>query len=299
MVLYLYYRDPMAWARATIVSAVFATATMGFAGPAGASETTRDAESIESIESIESPIANALPAQFATACPEMTDSVARLYSAFFLRLPDQTGWDYWLPTYVNPTTDLLDIAEAFVASDEFQKTYGALTNEQFVTLVYNNVLGRDPDAGGFTHWTSVLDGGFARGALMLAFSESEEYVKSTETFVPLAGYLQSYTPSVEFRCGQGAGGFFPVADHKFADAIVWNTGDTDLVYYESDFDTNGNAIAPVERTLAPGHYLFQWNIDLAAAGRSALGVAGPASPDFWWTIVYYPHPHSADRPGYE
>jgi hypothetical protein len=54
--------------------------------------------------------------------------------------------------------------------------YGALGNSQFVTLVYNNVLGRAPDSGGLSFWTGQLNSGaMSRGAVMPAFSESAEY----------------------------------------------------------------------------------------------------------------------------
>jgi len=45
-------------------------------------------------------------------------------------------------------TSLDEISDAFASSPEFQQTYGSLNNAEFVTLVYRNVLGRDPEPGG-------------------------------------------------------------------------------------------------------------------------------------------------------
>jgi len=104
--------------------------------------------------------------------------VIRLYKAFFGRLPDSAGLDHWVDAR-RSGLGLIRIAEAFAASTEFVDRYGNLSNRQFVTLVYQNVLGREADADGLAHWTSVLDGGKGRGDVMVGFSESAEFVAAT------------------------------------------------------------------------------------------------------------------------
>jgi hypothetical protein len=102
--------------------------------------------------------------------------VARLYFAFFLRFPDYSGLQYWIGRYKAGMT-LQEMAEAFAQSAEFQQRYGSLSNAQFVTLVYNNVLGRAPDSSGQTFYLNQLNtGAMDRGAVMTSFSESAEYV---------------------------------------------------------------------------------------------------------------------------
>jgi hypothetical protein len=101
--------------------------------------------------------------------------VTRLYFAYFLRIPDKPGLEYWIAAYRAGMT-LEQISEQFATSPEFTGRYGALTNAEFVTLVYQNVLGRAPDAYGLAYWVSLLDSGaMTRGAVMLGFSESDEY----------------------------------------------------------------------------------------------------------------------------
>ena len=100
--------------------------------------------------------------------------VARLYYAYFLRIPDYAGLNYWIGQF-RAGNSLASISNAFASSAEFANRYGALTNSQFVTLVYNNVLGRAPDSAGLAYWTGQLDGGMTRGTMMLNFSESPEY----------------------------------------------------------------------------------------------------------------------------
>jgi hypothetical protein len=109
--------------------------------------------------------------------------VARLYFAYFLRIPDYGGLDFWIG-YYRAGNPLEAISDFFAASAEFQARYGSLDNAAFVNLVYQNVLGRAPDAGGFAFWKGQLDtGSMTRGQVMLGFSESPEYRQSSESEV--------------------------------------------------------------------------------------------------------------------
>lgn len=105
----------------------------------------------------------------------LSSPVARLYFAFFQRIPDYGGLSYWIGRFRSGET-LDAIANYFAASPEFAQTYGALDNTQFVTRVYLNVLGRTPDAGGLAYWTGELaSGARSRGQVVTGFSESPEY----------------------------------------------------------------------------------------------------------------------------
>lgn len=108
--------------------------------------------------------------------------VARLYLAYFLRRPDDAGFEYWAGVRQSGRS-LAQISEEFVGSNEFRMRYGSLSNRQFVELIYQNVLGRSPDSGGLNHWTAVLDGGTSRGDVMIGFSESAEFKTNTSTEV--------------------------------------------------------------------------------------------------------------------
>lgn len=109
--------------------------------------------------------------------------ISRLYQAYFLREPDDVGFDYWVSTRANGA-DLGAISQQFAASSEFVAAYGSLSNAQFVDLVYGNVLDRAPDAEGRAHWIAQLDAGMSRGAVMTGFSESTEFVSNTGTSAP-------------------------------------------------------------------------------------------------------------------
>jgi uncharacterized protein YkwD len=107
-------------------------------------------------------------------CQGIYPPIARLYFAAFNRIPDYNGLMDWANAY-RSGMPLTTIAQAFVDSAEFQVTYGNLDNSQFVTLLYKNVLGRDPDPGGYAYWTGQLSGGASRGEVLLGFSESQEH----------------------------------------------------------------------------------------------------------------------------
>ncbi|MGI9599357.1 MAG: DUF4214 domain-containing protein [Acidimicrobiales bacterium] len=104
--------------------------------------------------------------------------VARLYLAYFLRKPDEAGYEYWVGVRQSGRS-LAQISAEFVGSNEFRMRYGSLSNRQFVKLIYSNVLGRNPDAGGLEHWAGSLDEGVSRGDVMVGFSESSEFKNRT------------------------------------------------------------------------------------------------------------------------
>lgn len=101
--------------------------------------------------------------------------VFRLYWAFFDREPDVAGARYWVGQH-DQCASLLDITWSFGSSTEFVSRYGSLSNEQYVELVYTNVLDRLPDAGGLAYWVELLEsGGLIQAEVMLYFSLADEF----------------------------------------------------------------------------------------------------------------------------
>jgi hypothetical protein len=98
----------------------------------------------------------------------------RIYQAAFNRTPDEGGLGFWIEQMDNGAS-LKQVATAFINSAEFKALYGANpTNAQLVTLLYNNVLHRDPDQGGFNYWMNQLNNGMPREEALIGFSESFE-----------------------------------------------------------------------------------------------------------------------------
>jgi hypothetical protein len=87
---------------------------------------------------------------------EVGGSCYRIYKAAFNRTPDEGGLGYWIGQMDLGKT-LVEVSAGFIDSDEFKASYGTNpTNGEFLTKVYNNVLGRDPDSGGYDWWVDQL-----------------------------------------------------------------------------------------------------------------------------------------------
>lgn len=113
----------------------------------------------------------------------LDDQLVRLYEAYFGRAPDAGGLEFWRSQRAGGR-GLAEVSEEFARSPEFVATYGSLSDEAFVDLVYRNVLGRAPDAGGRAFWLEQLAVGRSRGLVMVLFSESPEFIDRTDTVVP-------------------------------------------------------------------------------------------------------------------
>ena len=98
----------------------------------------------------------------------------RLYQATLDRAPDVGGFGFWTDKLAGGSA-YLDAITGFVQSPEFQATYGTLSDEAFVELLYNNVLDRPSNAGGKTFWMDFLDGGASREEVVAKFAESPEF----------------------------------------------------------------------------------------------------------------------------
>ncbi len=122
-------------------------------------------------------------------------SVYRLYQATLNRAPDVSGFNNWQAS-INSGRTLQSITSGFINSAEFQQRYGSLNANQFVTLLYNNVLSRAPDAGGLANWVGSLNSGASRESIVNGFSESQEFqnntVAATTAFTTTQVYGNTY-----------------------------------------------------------------------------------------------------------
>lgn len=104
----------------------------------------------------------------------MAGKAYRVYQAAFNRTPDVAGLGFWINAMDNQLS-LPAVAQGFINSAEFVSIYGDNPgNEAFVTRLYNNVLHRAPEAGGFAFWVNSLNIGATRAQVLAQFSESAE-----------------------------------------------------------------------------------------------------------------------------
>lgn len=97
----------------------------------------------------------------------------RLYQAAFDRAPDSSGMGFWLKQ-LDSGMSLATMSQNFLQSGEGVAAYSALSDAQFVTKLYANVLHRAPDASGFEFHLGNLVSGVARADVLTGFSESAE-----------------------------------------------------------------------------------------------------------------------------
>lgn len=105
-------------------------------------------------------------------------TIYRLYRAYFLRDPERQGYDYWLGTFFQGYP-LPAISNDFARSAEFVTRYGSVSNGEFLTRVYANVLARGVDSGGYSYWMDKMNRGMSRGMVMIYFSDSPEFRQKT------------------------------------------------------------------------------------------------------------------------
>lgn len=122
------------------------------------------------------------PASAAMSASTERAAIERLYVAAFDRPADGGGLDYWHAT-LRRGVDLNEIADYFVQSAEFRATYGNVNSTGLITLIYRNVLGRQPDGPGLAYWVGLLDQGHSPGTILNGFAQSQEFITS---FVPTA-----------------------------------------------------------------------------------------------------------------
>ena len=138
--------------------------------------------------------------------------VYRAYGAVLDRTPDAVGFLGWVSQLDTDALTLQQVIDGFTGSQEFQTVYGDLTDTEFVTLLYQNVLNRSPDAVGLQGWLDLLSSGTSRAEVVLGFSESGEYITGTqaglEAFIPTvlvdsADILDGGTGNDELFGGRG------------------------------------------------------------------------------------------------
>ena len=80
-----------------------------------------------------------------------------LYPIVFSRPADAGGRAFWLDQMIDGRR-LQSVAAEFYGSPEFFDKVGS-NNRAFVTALYREIQGREPDGGGLSFWTDLLDSG--------------------------------------------------------------------------------------------------------------------------------------------
>ncbi len=118
------------------------------------------------------------------------DDIVRLYTGLLGRQPDEDGFAYWLEA-VSEGAPLETLGASFAQSEEFLDGTEEPTVDELLDALYASVLGREPDEGGKLYWQQQVDQRLLdHEDLVLAFTQSEEYVAMSEDVV--AAFLDTY-----------------------------------------------------------------------------------------------------------
>ena len=100
--------------------------------------------------------------------------VERMYNNILLRSSDPGGFNAWVGALNNGQLTKAQMALRFLDSGEFQGLFLS-QNRVDISLLYFDMLQRDPDAGGFSNWVEVLNSGVPLTSVIDGFLNSPEY----------------------------------------------------------------------------------------------------------------------------
>lgn len=138
--------------------------------------------------------------------------IVDLYFSALGRAPDEEGLQNWINARHNGMS-LEQIALSFTQSAEFAQV-AASSDSEFVATLYQNALGRTPEADGLAHWMNQLAAGMSRDQVLTAITNSQESQALTGVKSQI---VLAYN---------GVLGHMPTAAQ--ADAIVQNQGQKSL-----------------------------------------------------------------------
>ena len=131
--------------------------------------------------------------------------VARVYRTVMEREYDQEGFDFWTKGLINRELDAAKLMDCFVFSPEFQG-YN-ISDEDYVRILYNSMMDREPDESGKEYWLDSLNRGMTRRRALSCFIDSQEFSDIcagygvTRGTLPLTENVDIHTDKVMFVTG--------------------------------------------------------------------------------------------------
>lgn len=105
--------------------------------------------------------------------PQVTAFVNRLYTISLDRSADTNGLNDWTGKLLSKTQTSKQVASGFVFSQEM--TNRNLSNQEFVTMLYQTMMDREPDETGLNDWVTRLQQGTSRQSVFEGFADSTEF----------------------------------------------------------------------------------------------------------------------------
>jgi hypothetical protein len=110
--------------------------------------------------------------------------VSQYYSTYLHRTPSGAEQSAWVNVFLAGATEA-QVEAGFLTSPEYLASHGS--GDAFVVGLYNDVLGRTPDAAGQAGWTQALQTGASLSQVALAFLTTPEARQQV-----IDGYYQTF-----------------------------------------------------------------------------------------------------------
>lgn len=112
--------------------------------------------------------------------------VERLYDLILERTSDADGKAFWI-NFMNRGGTAAEVAQNFFESPEFQNK--SLSTEEYVTILYRSVMGREADSEGLNYWVGRIGNGVSRRAVLAMFIDSDEFRGISSSFGVTSGNI--------------------------------------------------------------------------------------------------------------
>ena len=132
-------------------------------------------------------------------------AVQQLYVGYLGRAADSAGQQFWANAIANGTATIASVATGFTLSAEYKAAYGGLTTDALVEKVYNNVLGRTPDAEGKAFWVAALASGKVTADTLVATIVTNLGALDQQTINNKVFVAQTYTDTAGANYNVAAG----------------------------------------------------------------------------------------------
>jgi hypothetical protein len=118
-----------------------------------------------------------------TSTEARTDAVKAAYLLTLGRAPSSADAATWVKRIVSKQVKQDDLIPTYLASDEFYKKKSGGTTAGYVTALYQQILGRNPDHGGLASWTARIEAdGRLKSATSMWHSVESEKKRANEVF---------------------------------------------------------------------------------------------------------------------
>lgn len=189
--------------------------------------------------------------------------VIGLYEGLLGRTPDAAGAGLHVRLIESGALTLPEVTEAFIASAEYAERFlgpELLFARSFITQLYREVLGRDPDAEGLAHHEALIENGMARSDLALAFIQSAEFsaeitatyalglAGTREASVTGSGRSETFSGTYFDDVVDGGGGIDTFAVAALRNEITINEGVGGQLFLSDTYELTGrDTLTSVER----------------------------------------------------